>query len=250
MDPGELELLLRRVSAGTASVDEALSSLRGLPSRNLGVAHVDTQRALRQGMAEVVFGEPKSSEQIILIAGELLRCGQRVLVTRVSPEKSEEVRRALPMLRYAPLARTLSFAEPPAPPRKGVVAVVTAGTSDVPVAEEACETLAMAGIETTRAYDVGVAGIHRLFDRLEMISAADVVIAVAGMEGALPSVIGGLVRGPIIAVPTSVGYGASLSGFTALFCMLTTCAAGVVVVNVDNGFGAAMAAHRILGRRE
>lgn len=256
MDPADLEALLVRVSAGKTTVEAALASLRPLPADpadiapDASIAHVDLGRALRQGMPEVVFGEPKTADQIVLIAETLLQNGQQVLVTRVSPEKAEIVRQSLPDLVYTPLARTLSLLPVPPTPRAGTVAVVSAGTSDLGVAEEACETLRMAGIAHQRVYDVGVAGIHRLFARLETIQAADVVIAVAGMEGALPSVLGGLVRGPVVAVPTSVGYGANLAGLTALFSMLTTCASGVVVVNVDNGFGAAMAAHRMLSRRE
>jgi pyridinium-3,5-biscarboxylic acid mononucleotide synthase len=256
MDPARLEALLVRLAAGQTTVAEARQTIEALQATSapttpvsvvdLGVAQLDVDRAKRQGMPEVVFGEPKSAEQIVPIVRGLIAAAQNVLVTRVSVEKATAIRAAVPELAYNEDGRTLSLCLAPPPPQRGRVVVVTAGTSDSPVAEEACETLRMAGIENTRISDVGVAGIHRLFARLDTILAADVVIAVAGMEGALPSVLGGLVRAPVIAVPTSIGYGANLAGFSALFSMLTTCASGVVVVNIDNGFGAAMAAHRIL----
>ena len=170
-------------------------------------------------------------------------------MTRLDAAKAEAVAAALPGFQYAPIARTGSLVATPPPPREGTVAVVAAGTSDLPVAEEAVETLRAVGLTTLRMYDVGVAGLHRLLHRLDALRAADCVIVVAGMEGALPSVVGGVVSAPIIAVPAAVGYGTALNGFTALFAMLTSCASGIVVVNIDNGFGAAMAAHRILARR-
>jgi pyridinium-3,5-biscarboxylic acid mononucleotide synthase len=256
MDSARLEALLVRLAAGQTTVDEARRLIEAAQATtaagsaasviDLGVAQLDVDRAERQGMPEVIFGEPKSAEQIVPIVRGLLAARQNVLVTRVSAAKASEIREVLPELVHNEDARTLSLCLAPPRPQRGHVVVVTAGTSDSSVAEEACETLRMAGITSTRISDVGVAGIHRLFARLDVILAADVVIAVAGMEGALPSVLGGLVRAPVIAVPTSVGYGANLAGFSALFSMLTTCASGVVVVNIDNGFGAAMAAHRIL----
>jgi NCAIR mutase (PurE)-related protein len=195
----------------------------------------------------VIFGEGKTAEQIAAIAEEIARAGQNVLITRLAADKGEALAARLPGLRYAPVARTGSLEVGPPPPREaGPVAVVTAGTSDTAVAEEAVETLRAVGLEATRMYDVGVAGLHRFLHRVDELHKAAAVIVVAGMEGALPSVVAGLVAAPVVAVPTSVGYGAALGGFTALFSMLTSCAAGVVVVNIDSGFGAAMAVHRML----
>lgn len=229
-------------------MDVAFESLRDLPFRDLGFATVDHHRALRQGVPEVILGEKKTVDQIAGIAEEIARRGQNVLITRLDAEKAAALKARIPALRYAEVARianlVVNASEPRA--RQKDVAVVTAGTSDMPVAEEAAETLAAVGLTPHRMYDVGVAGLHRLLHRLDALKKAHVVIVVAGMEGALPSVIGGAVAAPIIAVPTSVGYGSALGGFTALFSMLTSCASGVVVVNIDSGFGAAMAAHRIL----
>jgi len=249
MDPRDVRALLERVKGGELAVEDALESLRSLPFRDIGVATVDHHRALRQGTPEVIFGQGKSVDQIAVIAEEIVRAGQSVLVTRVDAEKGEALAARLPDFRYAPLARTGTIQVKPPPDRTaGPVAVVTAGTSDIPVAEEAAETLAAVGLRPVRLYDVGVAGLHRFLHRVEELREAGAVIVVAGMEGALPSVVGGLVAAPVIAVPTSVGYGAALGGFTALFTMLTACASGVVVVNIDSGFGAAMAAHRLLPR--
>lgn len=250
MDPRHLRELLGRLSQGEIDVDTAVESLTHLPYRDLGFASVDHHRALRQGVPEVIFGEGKAADQIIGIAREIAAAGQNVLVTRIDPVKAAAVAEALPGFEYAPIARTGSLVQRPPPARKGTVAVVTAGTSDLPVSEEAAETLSAVGLTPLRMYDVGVAGLHRLLHRVDALRAADVVIVVAGMEGALPSVVGGVVSAPIIAVPTSIGYGTALTGFTALFAMLTSCASGVVVVNIDSGFGAAMAAHRILSRKE
>ncbi len=242
-----LRELLERVRAHEASVEDAARALSDLPFRDIGVATVDHHRALRQGLPEVIFGEKKSVDQIAVISEEIVRAGQNVLVTRVDDEKAAALLARLPSFRHAPLARTLSWEVGPKPVRtRGPVAVVTAGTSDIAVAEEAIETLGAVGLDARRLYDVGVAGIHRLLHKLDDLRRAAAVIVVAGMEGALPSVVGGMISAPIIAVPTSVGYGTALSGFTALFAMLTSCASGVVVVNIDSGFGAAMAAHRIL----
>lgn len=239
--------LLERVQGSEMSVDEALESLRQLPFRDIGVATVDHHRALRQGVPEVIFGEKKTVEQIARITEEMVRAGANVLVTRVDPEKAAALLERFPQFRHAAEARTLNITLSPPPKRtRGPVAVVTAGTSDAPVAEEAVETLLAVGLEPMRLYDVGVAGIHRLLHRLEDMRRAAAVIVCAGMEGALASVVGGIVSAPIVAVPTSVGYGTALSGFTALFAMLTSCASGVVVVNIDSGFGAAMAVHRML----
>jgi NCAIR mutase (PurE)-related protein len=247
MDPRLVRELLERVQEREVSVEDALESLRQLPFRDIGIATVDHHRALRQGMPEVIFGERKTVDQIARIAEEMVRAGHNVLVTRVDPDKAAALRERLPAFRHGAEARTLSLEVTPVPRRgRGPVAVVTAGTSDVGVAEEAVVTLEAVGLEAVRLYDVGVAGIHRLLHRLEDLRRAAAVIVVAGMEGALPSVVGGIVSAPIVAVPTSVGYGTALGGFTALFAMLTSCASGVVVVNIDSGFGAAMAVHRIL----
>ncbi|AKT39399.1 nickel pincer cofactor biosynthesis protein LarB [Chondromyces crocatus] len=247
MDPRDVRELLERVRSGDVTVESALEGLQELPFRDIGVAAVDHHRALRQGVPEIIFGQGKTPEQIIRIAEEILRTGQNVLVTRIEPEKAERITAGLPGFSYSSLARTGKVAHRPAPERlAGPVAVITAGTSDIPIAEEAVETLLAVGLQPDRVYDVGVAGLHRLLSRSEQLRRAAVVIVIAGMEGALPSVVGGLVAAPVIAVPTSVGYGAALGGFTALFSMLTSCASGVVVVNIDSGFGAAMAAHRML----
>jgi NCAIR mutase (PurE)-related protein len=247
MDPKRLEQLLARVRAGETAVEDALSELRTLPFADLGYARVDHHRALRQGIPEVVLGEGKSADQIVGVAQELIRAGQRVLVTRLSPDKAVEVCARLPVLAYLPVARIARYrADEPGAGSSDFVAVVTAGTSDIPVAEEAAETLAMCDIRVERVYDVGVAGIHRLTAELERLRQARALIVVAGMEGALASVVGGLVAAPVIAVPTSIGYGVSLGGLTALFGMLSSCASGVTAVNIDNGFGAAMAVVRLV----
>lgn len=247
MDPRHVRDLLVRLKQGDIEVDAALEDLKTLPFRDLGFAAVDHHRALRQGVPEVIFGEPKTADQIIAIAREIVSAGQNVLVTRIDPTKAEAIGEALPDFEYAAVARTGSIVKAPVPARNGTVAVVTAGTSDLPVSEEAVETLVAVGLTPLRMYDVGVAGLHRLLHRVDALRSADCVIVVAGMEGALPSVVGGVVSAPIIAVPTSIGYGTAMSGFTALFAMLTSCASGITVVNIDSGFGAAMAAHRILG---
>jgi NCAIR mutase (PurE)-related protein len=250
MDLPKLRQLLARVQSGEASVDDAISELKDLPFADLGYAMVDHHRALRQGVPEVVLGQGKTSLQIAGIARELARSGQNVLVTRIEPEKAADVVRELPNFRYLEMPRVLVLEQAPIPALTAVpVALVSAGTSDLPVAEECGETLRLLGVPVDRVYDVGVSGIHRLLHKRESLDRASVVIVVAGMEGALPSVVGGLVQAPIIAVPTSVGYGAALDGFTALLCMLTSCASGITVVNIDNGFGAAFAAARILRAR-
>jgi NCAIR mutase (PurE)-related protein len=247
MDPRLVRELLERVQGSDVSIEDALETLSQLPFRDIGVATVDHHRALRQGVPEVIFGERKDVDQIARISEEMVRAGHNVLVTRVDPEKAAALCARMPAFRHAAQARTLSIeVSPVAPRRRGPVAVVTAGTSDASVAEEAVVTLEAVGLTASRFYDIGVAGIHRLFDRLDDLRRAAAVIVVAGMEGALPSVVGGIVSAPIVAVPTSVGYGTALGGFTALFAMLTSCASGVVVVNIDSGFGAAMAVHRIL----
>ncbi|HEX3776107.1 MAG TPA: nickel pincer cofactor biosynthesis protein LarB [Polyangiaceae bacterium] len=247
MDKERLRELLAAVQGGSLEIDAALGKLATLPFADLGYARVDHHRALRSGIAEVVLAEGKAPEHLIGIVQRLLVAGDNVLVTRLAGRGADELLQALPQLSYSKLARTAKLVQRPIAEREGApVAVVTAGTSDIPVAEEAFETLAMFGLPAKRYFDVGVAGIHRLMAELDALCAAPAVIVVAGMEGALPSVVGGLIGAPIVAVPTSVGYGTALSGFTALFGMLTSCASGITVVNIDNGFGAAMAVGRIL----
>lgn len=251
MDPVRLRNLLNRVRSGDCSLDDALMELRSLPFVDLGDATIDHHRALRQGMPEVVYGEGKTADQIVRIVRELDRVGADALVTRLDADKARHVAEQCPVLRYNPTGRVGVLSRQSRPLRSAApVAVVCAGTSDLPVAEEAIETLAALRLEVRRIVDVGVAGIHRLLARREELEASSAVIVIAGMEGALPSVVGGLVACPVVAVPTSVGYGTALGGFTAMFAMLTSCASGVTVVNVDNGFGAAMAVHRMLPRSE
>jgi pyridinium-3,5-biscarboxylic acid mononucleotide synthase len=247
MDRSRLAQLLTAVSAQQIDVPTALAELSQLPFSDLEYARVDHHRALRLGMAEVVFAPGKSPEQIAGVAQRLIAAGQDVLVTRLEAAVFAQVSPLVPELVYRAQARTASFqVAPRALTPEARVAIVTAGTSDVPVAEEAIETLRMAGIGCRRFFDVGVAGLHRLLAVMPELSRAEALIVIAGMEGALPSVVGGLVGAPVVAVPTSVGYGTALAGFTALLGMLTSCASGVTVVNIDNGFGAAMAVMRQL----
>ena len=247
MNSTRLRALLERVRAGESDVDDALRELKDLSFVDLGYAKVDHHRALRQGAPEVIFGLGKTPEQIVGIAQELARTGENVLITRLDPTKAGTVRQALPQLIYTEIAATGTLEQAPIPPLgKSPVALVCAGTADMPVAEECAETLRLLGIGIERLYDVGVAGIHRLLSHRELFDRTALAIVVAGMEGALPSVVGGLVSIPVIAVPTSVGYGAAFGGLTALGGMLTSCASGITVCNIDNGFGAAFAAARIM----
>ena len=246
MSPDHLKKLLDAVKDGATSVDEAVECLRQLPYQDIGCAQVDHHRELRQGMPEVIFGEGKSVEQIIRIMSAMAAKGSNILVTRLAPEKVHDVMALFPTATYHGEARCLTLEQKPAEQKgKGNILVVSAGTSDIPVAAEALLTARFLGNETSHIYDVGVAGIHRLLARREQLESAAVIIVVAGMEGALPSVVGGLVDTPVIAVPTSIGYGASFGGIAALLGMLNSCAAGVTVVNIDNGFGAACAASLI-----
>lgn len=250
MDRPRLTQLLEAVSAGRVDVLAALAELSQLPFSDLSYARVDHHRALRQGMAEVIFAPGKTAEQIAGVAARLIAAGQDVLVTRLEEAVFVDVAARVPELEYRAPARTASFQHQPRELSESArVAVVTAGTSDVPIAEEAVETLRMAGIGCQRFFDVGVAGLHRLLAVMPELTRAEALIVIAGMEGALPSVVGGLVSAPVIAVPTSIGYGTALSGFTALMGMLTSCASGVTVVNIDSGFGAAMAVVRQLKQR-
>jgi len=251
MDPQRLRALLEEVEAGRASVDQTMQELRDLPFRDLDFAHVDTHRHLRTGFPEVVLGTGKTAQQIAAILNELAQGGATVFATRVPPGAAQQILPAVPGARYLAVPRAVVVGEAPAPDRgRGSIVVVSAGTSDVPVAEEAALTAELAGNRVERIFDVGVAGLHRLMAHRETVAAAEIVIVVAGMEGALPSVVGGLFARPVIAVPTSVGYGASLGGIAALLSMLNSCAAGVAVVNIDNGFGAGRMAAMLNRKRE
>ena len=237
--------LLESVQRGEASVDEALLQLKLSPFEDIGYAKVDLHRKLRQGAAEVIYGAGKTPEQIAGIVAAMQKNGQnRILITRLSPESAEEVARTVD-LDYRPIPRLGIVGGFPEPDGLGKVVIATGGTSDIPVAEEAALTAEILGSQVVRLYDVGVAGVHRLLAHMELLMDASVIIAIAGMEGALASVVGGLADCPVIAVPTSVGYGASFGGVSALLSMLNSCASGVSVVNIDNGFGAGFLANRI-----
>jgi hypothetical protein len=245
MNGEEIRALLTEVAAGTVDVDAALLRLKEAPYRDLGFAKVDGHRGLRQGAAEVIYGAGKTAEQIAAIAKTLLDQGEKtVLITRISPEKAEIVRQQVDIT-YQAQGQIAVVGEMPKITGKGKIVVATGGTSDIPVAEEAAVTAEALGNQVVRLYDVGVAGLHRMLGHLDEIMSARVIIAIAGMEGALASVIGGLADCPVIAVPTSVGYGASFGGLSALLSMLNSCASGVSVVNIDNGFGAGFLASRI-----
>jgi hypothetical protein len=241
--------LLEAVARGTLPAGEAeerlLGYLRDLPYEDLGFARVDHHRALRQGFPEVILGTGKTPAQIAAIAARIVARGHSLLVTRATEAAFEEVHATVPAAAHYPDARAITLQQQDIAPGKGVILVVAAGTADLPVAEEAVVSAQLMGNQVERLYDVGVAGLHRLLSAHERLTAARVIIVVAGMEGALPSVVGGLVRVPIIAVPTSVGYGASFGGLAALLGMLNSCASGVSVVNIDNGFGAATIASLI-----
>ena len=238
--------LLEQVASGRIAPERALDELSFQPSESLGFATVDHHRSLRQGFPEVIFGEGKTDDQIVAIAQRIVEHAGGALVTRTPVSAARALQSAIPGAEWNELGRTvLVRGRQEVSSGRGAVLIITAGTSDLPVAEEAAVTADATGNVVSRLTDVGVAGIHRLLSKQEELSQASVVIVVAGMDGALPSVVGGLVRVPVIAVPTSVGYGASFGGLAALLTMLNSCAAGVTVVNIDNGFGAAMAAARI-----
>ncbi len=249
MDKQKLQEILAQVQAGSLDINQALEKLSILPYDDLGYARLDFHRALRTGMPEVVFCQSKTVSQVVEIFERLSQHHSKVLGTRASPEMAAAAQERLPGVKYDPVSRLLSyrpghterFSE-----RSPYILVACAGTTDLPVAEEAAQTSEFLGDRVLRAYDVGVAGIHRLFDNLGLIRGASVIISIAGMEGALTSVIGGLAACPVIGVPTSVGYGASFNGLAALLAMLNSCATGVAVVNIDNGFGAGVFAHKIL----
>lgn len=243
MNTDELKKLLESIADGETPVDAALERLRHLPFEDLGFANVDHHRELRQGTPEVIFGEGKSIGQIEQIITALLAKGNNILVTRLSEEKGLALRTHFPNAHIHKEARCLTIEQKTVDPAgTGTILVISAGTSDIPVAAEAAVTARMMGNRVEQLFDVGVAGIHRLLARHDLLSSASVLVVVAGMEGALPSVVGGLVDRPVIAVPTSVGYGASFGGIAALLGMLNSCASGVTVVNIDNGFGAGYAA--------
>ncbi len=238
--------ILTKLQNNEISVDEAADMLKLSPTKDLGYAVVDHQRQMRNGCPEVIYAERKTREQTLGIMKNMLENGtENILATRVSPEKYEYISKEIPDCVYNKHARTLVVERAPIEKTGGIILVATGGTSDIPVAEEAAVTAEFLGNKVDRLYDVGVAGLHRLLSRIDRVEAADVIIAVAGMEGALASVIGGLTDKPVIAVPTSVGYGANFNGLSSLLCMLNSCASGVVVVNIDNGFGAGYTANSI-----
>ncbi len=243
MSPERLREILAAIADGKMTADEALGRLKTLPFEDLGFAKVDHHRALRAGLPEVIFAQGKTASQVAEIAIRLRDAGQSVLVTRLAAQDAADVQAALPSLVYHPVPRLATLTQGEiGKTGRGVIAVIAAGTSDLPVAEEAAMTAEYMGNEVERLYDVGVSGLHRLLAHQDVLQRANVLIVAAGMEGALPSVVGGLVDRPVIAVPTSIGYGASFGGLAALLGMLNTCAAGVTVVNIDNGFGAGVAA--------
>jgi NCAIR mutase (PurE)-related protein len=251
MTPERIREILEALQSGTTTVDAATAALKHLPFEDLGYAVVDHHRALRQGVPEVIYAEGKTVEQVVGIAREIAKGGQNVLMTRVDAAKAAALQTSLEGVRYHAMARIATLEQRAIPTLgKHPVALVCAGTSDMPVAEECAETLRMLGASVERVYDVGVAGVHRLLAKRGVFDRCAIAVVVAGMEGALPSAVGGMVSIPVIAVPTSVGYGAALHGFTALGCMLTSCASGITVCNIDNGFGAAFAAARILQSAE
>jgi hypothetical protein len=250
VNPETLLELFKQVQAGKLAPSAATDRLRDLPFENLGHTRVDHHRSLRSGFPEVIYGEGKTTSQVLEITQSLTKKNQTVIVTRVPETHARALLDAWPDAVHHIEARMVvlkgSSPEPTSPDAKtGCVAVISGGTSDLPVAEEAAVSAETLGSYVERVYDIGVAGIHRLFSEMNLLSKANVIIAVAGMEGALPSVVAGLVKAPVIAVPTSVGYGTNLGGFTALFAMLNSCSDGISVVNIDNGFGAGFQAHLI-----
>jgi NCAIR mutase (PurE)-related protein len=245
MTTAEAIQLLEKFQAGGVSRGQVLRAFQAAPVADLGFAQVDTHRALRKGFPEVVFGAGKTPEQVVKITAKLLAREQRVLITRINDAHARALKRKFKIAVHHPLARCVTLEKKNRPKRPGIIAVICAGTSDLPVAEEAAVTAEIMGNRVGRIRDAGVSGLHRLLPHLEMILSANVLVVVAGMEGALPSVVAGLVSRPVIAVPTSIGYGASFGGIAALLAMLNSCASGVTVVNIDNGFGAGYAASQI-----
>lgn len=248
MDPERLRQILTRFRKGELGTEQVLDALRHLPYEDLGDAKIDHHRRLRRGAPEIIYGQGKTPEQIVRIAGKMIEAGGPVLATRLSDEALDEIERQIPRALIQRQARMAVMGRR-ARRRKSRIVVCCAGTTDLPVAEEAATTLEALGHEVSRLTDVGVAGLHRLLATRSELTGASVVIAVAGMEGALPSVVAGMVSCPVIGVPTSVGYGAAFGGISALLAMLNSCAGGVVVVNIDNGLGAALAADLMVSRR-
>ncbi|MFB3897757.1 MAG: nickel pincer cofactor biosynthesis protein LarB [bacterium] len=239
MHTESLKAILTQIKSGKLDINQAVDRLRHLPYEDLGFAKLDHHRQLRQGYPEVIFCQGKTTDQIIKIMSRFIASGQNVLGTRASKEVAKSVLKKFPKAVYNDLGRTIVITQKPVKPVSGgTIAIVCAGTSDIPVAEEAAVTAAIMGNKVERVYDVGVAGLHRLLDKKDILFAANVIIVIAGMEGALASVVGGLVSCPVIAVPTSIGYGASFNGLAALLAMLNSCASNVAVMNIDNGFGA------------
>jgi NCAIR mutase (PurE)-related protein len=239
MNIRKLEDLLKKVKSGKVMLDEAITQLKLLPFEDLGFTRIDHHRSLRKGFPEVIWGEGKTSRQILPIMRQLKTKDQNILITRLDEKKARAIQKVFSKSQYYPRSRVLTYLTHSVKPGgKGIILVITAGTTDIPVAEEAAVTAQFMGNRVETLYDVGVAGIHRLLSERVKLEAASVLIVAAGMEGALPSVVGGLVNRPVIAVPTSIGYGTSFGGVTALLAMLNSCASGVAVVNIDNGFGA------------
>lgn len=245
MTLAEVQALLERYRRGRVGRDQVIQAFQAAPLADLGFAQVDTHRSLRKGFPEVIYGSGKTPQQVVKIAAKILEHENRVLVTRISPDHARVFQAKFKRAVHHALARCLTLERKPLPKRPGIIAVLCAGTSDLPVAEEAAVTADIMGNRVERLFDVGVAGLHRLLNRLNLLQQANVLVVVAGMEGALPSVVAGLVARPVIAVPTSVGYGASFGGVAALLGMLNSCGSGVTVVNIDNGFGAGYAASMI-----
>jgi len=242
----DIKEILQAVQEGKLGVDEAAGKIRYLPLEDIKYAVIDYNREMRTGCPEVIFGQGKTIEHICGIVENMLKNqAENILVTRVGREAFEAVAKICPEAKFYEMARLITIQKAPFAKNKGIISVFSGGTADIPVCEEAATTAEFLGNDVERIYDVGVAGLHRILNRLEQIKKANVLIVVAGMEGALPSVVGGLTDKPVIAVPTSVGYGASFGGFSALLAMLNSCAAGVGVVNIDNGFGAAYLANNI-----
>jgi len=249
MNQEQLRTLLEQVREGALDVDAAMARVRHMPFEDLGFAKVDHHRELRHGMPEVILAQGKTPQQVLAIAQRLLAVSQNVLITRTNAESSAVIQKNLPGAEHFPLSGAIRFWRDKTVRGKGKIAVICAGTSDIPVAEEAQVTAEVMGNEVIAIHDIGVAGMHRLMSNRERLSEARVVVVCAGMEGALASVIGGMTGAPVVAVPTSAGYGASFGGVTALLAMLASCAAGVTVVGIDNGFGAACALVRICDQR-
>ena len=251
MNKSDLTKLLQSVRSGKTDIETALTRLRHLPFEDVAYAHIDHHRSLRHGMPEVIYCEGKTLDQVVGITGRMLKAGSDVLATRASALVYKAIKKLDKRAVYHKASRAIVIQHRKKPPTKGLVLVLTAGTSDIPVAEEAAVTTRMLGSSVQTVYDVGVAGIHRILSKRDILETARVIVVVAGMDGALPSVVGGLVDKPVIAVPTSVGYGAGFQGLAPLLTMLNSCASGVAVMNIDNGFGAGVLAHRInlLGER-